>query len=112
MDTSIYIGLGLQILPQIVDVWVDALLSRRTIKIISFQVCRLSRRYSFQASHVHNRVENIFKHVLFNTHDIKVMAEDISLPIKKLIENILFYLITSQTKTKKILLNYRNENQI
>jgi hypothetical protein len=50
MDTSIYIGLGLQLLPQTIDVWVDAILSRRMMEGISSQVCRLSRRYSFQTS--------------------------------------------------------------
>jgi hypothetical protein len=50
LDTSIYIGLGLQHLPQTIDAWVDALLSLRIIKRISSQVCRLSEWYLFQAS--------------------------------------------------------------
>jgi len=54
--------------------------------------------------HVHDRVENILKHVLFYMHDVKVMAEEISLSIKKLLENILFYPILGQTKTRKLLL--------
>jgi len=54
--------------------------------------------------HVHNYVENIFKHDLFNVHDIKVMVEEIGLPIKKLLENTSLYTIVSQIKTKKLLL--------
>jgi len=37
-------------------------------------------------------------------HDVKVMAEEIGLSIKKLLENILFYPILGQTKTRKLLL--------
>jgi len=33
---------------------------------------------------VHNRVENIIKHVFFYVHDIKVMVEEIGLSIRKL----------------------------
>jgi hypothetical protein len=54
--------------------------------------------------HVNNRVENIFKHVLFNVHDIKVMTEEIGLSIRKFPENTWLYLIMGQTKTKKLLL--------
>ena len=54
--------------------------------------------------HVHNYVENVLKHVLFYMHDIKVMAEEIGLPIRKLTGNTLLYQILSQTKTKKLLL--------
>jgi uncharacterized membrane protein len=54
--------------------------------------------------HVHNYVENIFKHDLFNLHDIKVMVEKIVFPIKKLLENKSLYTIVSQIKTKKLLL--------
>jgi hypothetical protein len=50
MDTSIYIRLGLQILPQTVNVWVDAPFSQKTMEEISSQVCIFSGRYSFQAS--------------------------------------------------------------
>jgi hypothetical protein len=50
MDTSIYIGLGLQILPQTVNVWVDAPFSQKMMEKISSQVCIFSGRYSFQAS--------------------------------------------------------------
>jgi hypothetical protein len=46
MDTFIYTGRGLQRLPQIVNVWIDAPLSRKMMKGISSQVCRLSERYS------------------------------------------------------------------
>jgi hypothetical protein len=35
MDTSIYIVLGVQLLPQTVNVWVDALLSRKMLEGIS-----------------------------------------------------------------------------
>jgi len=54
--------------------------------------------------HVHNYVENILKHVLFYVHNIKVMVEEICLPIKKLLENILFNSIVGQIKTMKFLL--------
>jgi len=54
--------------------------------------------------HVHNYVENILKHVLFYVHNIKVMVKEIGLPIRKLIENILFNSIVGQTKTMKFLL--------
>jgi hypothetical protein len=36
--------------------------------------------------HVHNHVENILKHVFFYVHDIKVMVEEIGLPIRKLLK--------------------------
>ena len=54
--------------------------------------------------HIHDGVENVLKHVLFNVHDIKVMAEKIGLPIRKLPKNTLLYLIVGQTKTRKLLL--------
>jgi hypothetical protein len=54
--------------------------------------------------HVHNHVENVLKNILFYVHDVKVMAEKISLPIRKLLENTLFYLIIGQTKTRKLFL--------
>jgi len=54
--------------------------------------------------HVHNCVENVIKYVLFYMYDIKVMVEKIDLSIKKLLENILFYLIVGQTKIRKLLL--------
>jgi len=38
-------------------------------------------------------------------HDVKVMAEKISLPIRKLLKDTLLYPIMSQTKTRKILLS-------
>jgi hypothetical protein len=50
MDTFIYTRLSLQLLSQIVNVWVNALLSQRTMKRISSQVHRLSEWYLFQAS--------------------------------------------------------------
>jgi hypothetical protein len=37
-------------------------------------------------------------------HDIKIMAEEISLPLKKLIENTLLYSIIGHIKTTKLLL--------
>jgi len=54
--------------------------------------------------HVHNRVENVSKHVLFNIDNINVMAKKIGLPIRKLLENNLLYEIMGQTKTRKLLL--------
>jgi len=54
--------------------------------------------------HVHDRVKNIVKHFFFlNMHCIQIIADDISLPIRKLLENILFYLIIGHTKTKELL---------
>jgi hypothetical protein len=50
MDTSIYNELSLQLLPHMVNVWVDAPSSQKTMEGISSQVCILSRRYSFKAS--------------------------------------------------------------
>ena len=55
MDTSIYIGLGLQILPQTVNLLVDAPFSQKMMEEISSQVCTSQvciffGRYSFQAS--------------------------------------------------------------
>jgi hypothetical protein len=37
-------------------------------------------------------------------YDIKVMAEKIDLPIRKLPKNNLLYLVVGQTKTRKLLL--------
>jgi hypothetical protein len=54
--------------------------------------------------HVHDRVKNILKHVLFYVHDVKVMAEEIDLSIRKLLKNTSIYLVVGQTKTKKLLL--------
>jgi len=54
--------------------------------------------------HVHDRAENVLKHVLFYVHDIKVMAEEIGLSIRKLPENTLIYLVVGQTKIRKLLL--------
>jgi hypothetical protein len=36
--------------------------------------------------------------------DVKVMAEEIGLPIRKLLENTLIYPVIGQTKTRKLLL--------
>ena len=49
MDTSIGAGPVLQLLPQTVNVWVDASLSQKIMEGISSQVCILSQWYSFQA---------------------------------------------------------------
>jgi hypothetical protein len=54
--------------------------------------------------HIHDGVENVLKHVLFYVHDVKVMAEEIGLPIRKLPEDTLLYPIVGQTKTRKLLL--------
>jgi hypothetical protein len=43
--------------------------------------------------HIHDHVENIPKHVLFYVHDVKIIAEEIGLPIRKLLENTLLYRI-------------------
>jgi len=39
MDTSIYIGLGLQFLSQTINVWVNAPSNKKTMEEISSQVC-------------------------------------------------------------------------
>jgi hypothetical protein len=36
-------------------------------------------------------------------HDVKVIAEEIGLPIRKLPENTSLYLVVGQTKTRKLL---------
>jgi hypothetical protein len=54
--------------------------------------------------YIYDGVENVFKHVLFNVHDVKVMAEKIGLPIRKLSKYISLLPIMGQTKTRKLLL--------
>jgi hypothetical protein len=54
--------------------------------------------------HVHDRVENVLQHVLFYASDVKIMVEEIGLPIRKLSKNIPLYPIMGQTKTRKLLL--------
>jgi hypothetical protein len=49
MDTTIYTELVLQLLPHMVNVWVDAPSSQKNKGNIT-QVCILSQRYSFQAA--------------------------------------------------------------
>jgi hypothetical protein len=53
---------------------------------------------------IHDGVENVLKHVLFYVHDVKVMAEEIGLPIRKLPKDTSFYSILGQTKIRKLLL--------
>jgi hypothetical protein len=55
-------------------------------------------------TNIHDDVENILKHVLFYVHDIKVMVEEIGLPIRKLPKNTSLNLIVGQTKTRKLML--------
>jgi hypothetical protein len=43
--------------------------------------------------HINDDVENVLKHVLFNVHDIKIMAEKIGLSIRKLPKDTSLYLI-------------------
>jgi hypothetical protein len=54
--------------------------------------------------HIHDGVENVLKHVLFYVHDVKVMLEEIGLPIRKLPKNTSLYPIVGQTKTRNLLL--------
>jgi len=54
--------------------------------------------------HIRDGVENVLKHVLFYVHDVKVMAEEIGIPIRKLSKDTLLYPIMGQTKTRKLLL--------
>jgi hypothetical protein len=58
----------------------------------------------FLPLHIHDGVENVLKHILFYVHDVKVMAEEIGLPIRKLPKDTSLYPIVGQTKTKKLLL--------
>jgi len=54
--------------------------------------------------HIHNCVKNISKHIFFIVHDIKVMTEEIGLPIKKLSENTSLYPIINELKPEKFCL--------
>jgi hypothetical protein len=60
--------------------------------------------------HVNNRVENIFKHVLFNVHDIKVMTEEIGLSIRKFSRKHLALFNYGSNQNQKTFA-YRIENQ-
>jgi hypothetical protein len=51
--------------------------------------------------HVHHRIKNIFKYVLFYMYEIKIRAEE---SINKLLKNTLLYSIVGHTKTRKLLL--------
>jgi hypothetical protein len=50
-------------------------------------------------------LKNVLEHVLFYLHDVKIVAKEIGLPIRKLPENTLLYPVVGQTKTKKLLLS-------
>jgi len=54
--------------------------------------------------HIHDGVENVPKHILFDVHDVKVMAEQIGLSIRKLQKDTSLYPIMGQTNTRKLLL--------
>jgi hypothetical protein len=54
--------------------------------------------------HIHNDVEIVLKHVLLYVHDVKVMAKEIGLPIRKLPKDTSLYPIMDQIKTRKLLL--------
>ena len=41
--------------------------------------------------YIHDDVENVLKHVIFNVYDFRVMAEKIGLPIRKLPKDTLLY---------------------
>jgi hypothetical protein len=56
--------------------------------------------------HIHDGVENVLKHILFNVHDVKVMTEKIGLPIRKLLKDTSLHPIMGQTKTRKLLLTW------
>lgn len=51
--------------------------------------------------HIYNRVRNVVKHIILNMYDIQITPDNISLIIKKLLKNTLFYLNVGHTKTKK-----------
>jgi len=46
---------------------------------------------------IHDRVKNIFKHILLDMHNIRSIVKDISLIIRKFLRNSFFYPITSHT---------------
>jgi hypothetical protein len=54
--------------------------------------------------HIYDGVENVLKHVLFYVHEVKVMAEEIGLPIRKLPKDTSLDPILGQIKTRKLLL--------
>jgi hypothetical protein len=54
--------------------------------------------------HIHDGVENVLKHVLFNVHDVKVIAKRIGLSIRKLLKDTSLYPIMGQTKTNELML--------
>ena len=54
--------------------------------------------------HIHNHIEYVLIHIIVYVHDVKIMTEEIGLPIRKLLENRSFYLVVGQTKTRKLLL--------
>ena len=60
--------------------------------------------FLFLPLHIHNYVENVLKYIIFYVNDFKVMVEEIELTIRKLLENTLFYQITGQIKSKKLML--------
>jgi hypothetical protein len=45
-------------------------------------------------------VENVLKHVLFNMYDIKVMTEEIGLPIRKLPKDTSLYPIVARVRRR------------
>ena len=65
----------------------------------------------FLPLHIHYHVKNIFKHVLFYMHDIHIMAEKISLLIKKL-QKTYFALPNYGSRQNHETFIYRIENQI
>jgi len=54
--------------------------------------------------HIHDRIEYVLIRVIVYVHDVKIMTEEIGLPIRKLLENRSFYLVVGQTKTRKLML--------
>jgi hypothetical protein len=65
--------------------------STKKKNLLLFWACRSHAVTICLPLHVHNCVENVPKYILFYVHDIKVMAEEIDLPIRKLLENTSVY---------------------
>jgi hypothetical protein len=59
--------------------------------------------------HIHIRVENVLKQVLFYVHDIKIMVEEICLPTRKLMK--IFALLNYESNQNQETFAYQIENQ-
>jgi len=62
--------------------------------------------------YIYDHVKNIFKHILLDMHDIQIITDEISLPIRKLLKNTLFYPIIVHTKTRKVLTRLKTKYNV